>query len=100
MKQTAMQDLKEDLILTKSKVKDALLEIENAEIKDACVKVVELTLNNIIKRIDDELLEMEKKQIIEFTGDYVLTQCNASFEGNVSAEMSAEEYYNLTFKSE
>lgn len=100
MKQTAMQDLKEDLILTKSKVKDALLEIENEEINRACIEVVNLTLNRIIKRIDDELLEMEKEQTIEFTNDYVLTQCNASFEGNVSAELSAEEYYELTFKSE
>ena len=99
MEQTAMQDLKEDLILTKSKVKDALLEIENEEINRACVEVVNLTLNRIIKRIDDELLEMEKEQIIEFTNDYVLTQCNASFEGNVSAELSAEEYYKLTFNS-
>lgn len=100
MKQTAMQDLKEDLILTKSKVKDALLEIENEEINRACIEVVNLTLNRIIKRIDDELLEMEKEQTIEFTNDYVLTQCNASFEGNVVAELSAEEYYELTFKSE
>jgi hypothetical protein len=44
--------------------------------------------------------EMEKERMIEFTNDYVLTQCNASFEGNVSAELSAEEYYELTFKSE
>ena len=43
---------------------------------------------------------MEKEQKIEFTNDYVLTQCNASFEGNVVAELSVEEYYELTFKSE
>ena len=42
--------------------------------------------------------EMEKEQIMEFTNDYVLTQCSASFEGNVTVEMSTEEYYKLTFK--
>jgi hypothetical protein len=41
---------------------------------------------------------MEKEQIMEFTNDYVLTQCSASFEGNVTVEMSTEEYYKLTFK--
>jgi hypothetical protein len=44
--------------------------------------------------------EMEKEQIIEFTNDYILTQCGASFEGNVEAGMLIEEYYKLTFKSE
>ena len=44
--------------------------------------------------------EMEKKQIMEFTNDYILTQCGASFEGNVEAGMLIEEYYKLTFKSE
>ena len=43
---------------------------------------------------------MEKEQIMEFTNDYVLTQCSADFNGNVSAELSTEEYYELTFKSE
>lgn len=62
MKQTAMQDLREDLILTQTSAKESLLEIENQEIRKACQEVVRLTLNNIIKRIDDELLEMEKQQ--------------------------------------
>ena len=100
MKQTAMQELKSDLILTKETTKNSFLEIENQEIKDACIKVVEMTLNSIITRIDTELLEMEKERMIEFTNNYVLTQCNASFEGNVSAELSTEEYYELIFKSE
>ena len=66
---TAMQELKSDLILTKSRTKDSLSEIENQEIKDACIKVVEMTLNSIIKRIDDELLKMEKKQIMSVYAD-------------------------------
>ena len=52
------------------------------------------------KILTQQARAMEKEQIIEFTNDYVLTQCNASFEGNVVAELSMEEYYELTFKSE
>jgi hypothetical protein len=44
--------------------------------------------------------EMEKEQICKFASDYVETQCSASFEGSVSVDMTTEEYYNLTFKSE
>jgi len=60
-----MQDLREDLVLTQVSAKDSLIEIENQEIRKACQEVVRLTLKNIIKRIDDELLEMEKEQIID-----------------------------------
>ena len=65
MKQTSMQDLREDLILTEVSAKESLLEIENQEIREACQEVVNLTLKNIIKRIDEELLEMENQQIID-----------------------------------
>jgi hypothetical protein len=44
--------------------------------------------------------EMEKEQMCKFASDYVETQCNASFDGSVSVEITTEEYYNLTFKSE
>ena len=90
---TAMQELKSDLILTKSRTKDSLSEIENQEIKDACIKVVEMTLNSIIKRIDDELLKMEKDQIIKAVifGDE---------RGIISTYLTAEQYYNETFRSE
>lgn len=59
---TAMQDLREDLILTQISAKESLLEIENQEIREACQEVVRLTLSNIIKRIDEELLEIERQQ--------------------------------------
>jgi glucosamine 6-phosphate synthetase-like amidotransferase/phosphosugar isomerase protein len=98
--ETAMQELKSDLVLTKETTKNSFLEIENQEIREVCIGVFEITLNAIIKRIDTELLAMEKKQIMEFTNDYILTQCGASFEGNVEAGMLIEEYYKLTFKSE
>ena len=88
--QTAMQDLREDLILTEVSVKESLLEIENQEIREACQKVVSLTLKNIIKRIDDELLEMEKQQIIDAN--------NRGFKvAKRNIAERADEYYNETF---
>lgn len=44
--------------------------------------------------------EMEREQMCKFASDYVETQCNASFDGSVSVDITTEEYYNLTFKSE
>jgi len=59
---TAMQDLRQDLQETIDKANNALLEIQNDGIRLACQEVVKLTIQNIIKRIDEELLEMEKNQ--------------------------------------
>jgi hypothetical protein len=86
---TAMQDLKQDLIFTIDSAKEALKEIENPNIRLACQEVVRITLRNIIKRIDDELLELERKQIID-----------AYWEGcsNWDDDKDAEQYYNETFK--
>jgi hypothetical protein len=44
--------------------------------------------------------EMFEEQICKFASDYVETKCSANFDGWVVADMSTEEYYNLTFKSE
>jgi hypothetical protein len=44
--------------------------------------------------------KMEKEQMCNFASDYVETQCNASFDGSISVDITTEEYYNLTFKSE
>jgi hypothetical protein len=84
---TAMQDLREDLQLTIETAKDALLEIENEDTRIACQEVVRLTLNNIIKRIDEELLEMEKQQIINAR---IITPLQSEFD-------EAEEYYKKTY---
>ena len=91
MKQSAMQELKEDLILTVDSADNALLEIENENIRKACQVVVKLTLKKIIKRIDDKLLEMEKQQII----DAHIHGC----ENMYSYTTGAEQYYNETFKN-
>jgi len=47
-----------------------------------------------------KFLEVEREQMCKFASDYVETQCSASFEGSVSVDITTEEYYNLTFKSE
>jgi hypothetical protein len=44
--------------------------------------------------------QMEKEQMCKFASDYVETQCNASFDGSVSVDITTEQYYNETFKSE
>jgi hypothetical protein len=87
---TAMQDLKQDLIFTIDSAKEALKEIENPDIRLACQEVVRITLRNIIKRIDDELLELERQQII-----------NSHYRGYrsfIGTTEISEQYYNKTFK--
>ena len=91
MEQTAMQELKSDLILTKEITLNSFSAIKKQEIKDACIKVVEMTLNSIITRIDTELLAMEKEQIINA---YHINPLESKWK-NIG-----EQYYNETFKSE
>ena len=90
MKQTAMQYLKQDLQETFNTANDALLAIENEEIRLACQEVVKVTIKNIIDRIDEKLLEMEKEQIIDAwkTGDT---------NGGIGILATSDEYYNETF---
>ncbi len=59
---TAMQELRDDLVETLKTGNEALNEIKDKSIRESCQKVVQLTLESIIKRIDEELLEMEKEQ--------------------------------------
>jgi hypothetical protein len=63
---TAMQELRDDLVMTLKTGDEALNEIKDKSIRESCQKVVQLTLESIIKRIDEELLEMEKEQKIDF----------------------------------
>lgn len=92
MKQSAMQDLREDLVETISSSTEALEEINNEEIRLACQDVVRRTLNAIIKRIDDELLEKEKEQIT----DAYDQDLYSGLSGHRKFE-NGEHYYNETF---
>ena len=70
------------------------------ELKD---KLGEIVINQnwkLLENIIKQAVEMERKQMCKFASDYVETQCNASFDGSVSVDITTEEYYNLTFKSE
>ena len=84
-KQTAMQDLRQDLLDTIVTGSDYLNEIEDEQIRNGAINLFETTINTIISRIDEELLEMEKQQIID------------AYDSKVT-ETLAEEYYNETFK--
>ena len=78
-----MQELKSDLLTTIHTCNKALEVIKDLRTREACQAVLNLTIDNILNRIDTELLEMEKEQIMgAWHGDY----------------KTAEEYYNQTFK--
>jgi hypothetical protein len=98
---TVIQELKSDLVLTKETTKNSFLEIENQEIRKVCIGVVEITLNAIIKRIDTELLAMEKEQRKK---DFVNGYKSRAKESNLIFDETSEKYaiylFNETFKSE
>ena len=87
---TAMQELRDDLVKSLETGNEALNVIKDKKLRESCQKVVQLTLESIIKRIDEELLEMEKQQIIESWQDGLYGPLR-------KGEDSAEQYYNETF---
>ena len=99
MKQTAMQDLKEDLLESIVSGTEALQEIESELIKNTCVAMLERVMKNVVKRIDEELLEMEKQQIIDacnfgyYEGCAYMSDIKSKYE-------SFEQYYDEKFKNE
>ena len=93
-----MQDLKQDLAETIDSAKDALHEIENETTRLACQEVVRLTLKNIIQRIDDELLQMEEKQTVDFARNYVCECLSVAFSGDIIEDKEAEQFYTETFE--
>ena len=94
MKQTAMQELKSDLILTKEITLNSFSAIKKQEIKDACIKVVEMTLNSIITRIDTELLAMEKEQI-KMCCIKTMETCNSDM--NELGCKTMDDYFNYIY---
>jgi len=63
-KQTAMSNLLEDLKLTKVSTKESIDIINDKFISKNINEYVQTTLDSVINRIENELLEMEKEQII------------------------------------
>ncbi len=76
MKQTAMQKL---LLQLKDERRNIPMDIE----WDRCYQAIEMVIQNIY-------LPMEKEQIIKFANDYL----------DDDADLTAEQYYNETYKSE
>lgn len=60
---TAMLDLKEDLLKSIETSSIALEDIEDLHVRECCIASVKITLSTIIKRIDNELFEVEKNQM-------------------------------------
>jgi len=124
---TAMQELRDDLVATLKTGDEALNEIQDISIRESCQKVVQLTLESIIKRIDDELLEMEKEQKIKFAencldkalvefavwrsitdfdephtplGELKIWESLNEQKIPIAFERETEQYYNETFKQQ
>lgn len=85
---TAMQELREDLERTILVVDNALNRIVNETTRDRCKTAAKIVINDVIRRIDNELLETEKQQIQK--------AYNEGFEH--ADEIGSEDYYNETFK--
>jgi hypothetical protein len=90
---TAMQELRNDLVKAKEKSITALNDINNEILRKTCQEAVKLTIESIIERIDDKLLEMEKQQMCQFAFDY---QDEFFNNGKVAP---IEQYYTETFKN-
>ncbi len=98
-----MQELKSDLLTAIDTCNEALEEIKDLQTRKACQAVVNLTIDNILNRIDTELLEMEKEHIIDFAKNFSDFNGLTFNEKEVSKEYLEKlynEYYNETFKSE
>jgi hypothetical protein len=95
LKKTPMQDLREDLVKTiKTSVK-ALEEIEDKKERFACQSVVSITLQTIIKRIDEELLEKEKQEFINACNQTEFEDIDGM--GIHETITKGDEYYEHTF---
>lgn len=84
---SAMQDLKEDLLESIDSGTEALQEIEDSYIRNICVIMLKKVMTNVVKRIDEELLEMEKNQI----------QKTYNAGAKFGSEISSEDYYVQQF---
>ena len=88
-----MQDLRQDLVDTKVTTSETFIEIQDEKLRKIIENFVQTTLDTIIERIDDELLEMEKQQILKCVDDAQKTNFWVKFESN-------EDYFTKTFTDE
>jgi molecular chaperone GrpE (heat shock protein) len=89
-KQTAMQELKSDLLTAIDTCNESLEEIKDLRIREACQSVVTITIENVLNRINVELLQKEREQIIK-----------AHFHGVIhmfdNPNTASDQYYTETF---
>ena len=84
---TALLLLKEDLIKSIKTSSKALNVIDDKKIRTACKDAVSITINTIIKRIDDELFEVEKNQMRRIYN-----------QGNTwASEIGSEDFFNQDY---
>ena len=62
---TPMQDLKKDLIDTKTTTKKAIDEVKDEFLRTELNKYVQKTLEAIVHRIETELIPMETEQLLK-----------------------------------
>ncbi len=101
--ETAMQELKSDLLTAIDTCNEALEEINDLQTREACQMVVTITIENILNRIDNELLYLEKEQMIEFAKYTEFIDTDKSDMNKVIdfyLTLDGEEFVEETFKSE
>jgi hypothetical protein len=91
-KQTAMQELKSDLLTAIDTCNESLEEIKDLRIREACQSVVTITIENVLNRINVELLQMEREQIIQ-----AAQWMPKPFNDIEFIQELAEQYYTETF---
>ena len=96
MKKSAMQDLRQDLKRTIKTSNDALSGIDNKIVREACQDVVKQTLKAVIKRIDDKLLKVEKRQLINACNQKEFEDINGM--GIHETITKGEQYYKEKFE--
>ena len=90
MKQTALQDLKFDLIQSIEKSRIELDKISEPFIRDCALTVLEKSLRSVITRIDNELLQTEQEQIYD-------AFIAGSERGKGLIPFNCEKYYSQTY---
>ena len=92
-----MQELRNDLLKAKEKSITSLNDINNEILRKTCQEAVKLTIESIIERIDDELLEMEKQQSIDFACEVYNSHY---YRDTKSFKQVSEEHYIQTYKKQ
>jgi hypothetical protein len=94
---TVIQDLKEDLEQSLVEINESFDEINNKLIRDVVKEAIRITFVEIIKRIDEELLELEQNQIEDAFCDGV----DDEYEHHINNKLrkNSQQYYNEKYET-